>query len=114
MMVLPYENVSSTIKFSPSAKPFVELSSPASKNFTYMVRFVRSALSEGYSKLSIDKILPVVSPLSLNPISSLRYKVTGVPKCSSSCPNFCLFCVCKPEGLGSYRAHGEMGLSAHC
>ena len=84
MIVLPYENVSSTIKFSPSTKPFVELSSPASKNFTYMVRLVRSALSEGYSKLSIDKILPVVSPLSLNPISSLRYKVTGVPKCSSS------------------------------
>ena len=83
-MVFPYENVSCTIKFSPSAKPFVELSSPDSNNFTSIVRLVRSALSYGYSKLSIDNILPVTSPLSLNPISSLRYKVTGVPKCSSS------------------------------
>ena len=80
MTVFPYENVSSTIKFSPSNKPKAKLSEPDSKYFMNKVSWSISALSSGYRKLSIVTITPETSPLSLKPFNSFKYNETGTPK----------------------------------
>ena len=82
--VFPYENVSSTIKFSPSNKPKAKLSEPDSTYFMNKVNWSTSELSSGYKKLSIITTTPETSPLNLNPLSSFKYNEIGTPKWSFS------------------------------